>query len=74
MPYATGVSVKTMVFDDYGNASPLDYARMLRIVLDAGYNGFCGIEHGPEDREIEGIVEVRDALIAARTELAAEEG
>lgn len=74
MPYATGVSVKTMVFDDYGNASPLDYVRMLRIVLDAGYNGFCGIEHGPEDREIEGIIEVRDALIAARTELAGEEG
>ncbi len=74
MPYATGVSVKPMVFDDHGNASPLDYVRMLRIVLDAGYNGYCGIEHGPRDREIEGIVEVRDALVAARTELAAEDG
>lgn len=70
MPYATGVSVKPMVFDDHGNASPLDYERMMKIVLDAGYNGFAGIEHGPEDREIEGILEVKAALEAARDALA----
>ena len=72
MPYATGVSIKPVVFDDHGGQSPLDYTRMMRIVLDAGYHGFCGIEHGPEDREIEGIVEVRDALMAARAVLAKE--
>ena len=72
MPYATGVSVKPVVWDDEGQSSPLDYQRMMRIVLDAGYSGYCGIEHGPKDRELEGIVEVRDALIAAREALVAE--
>ena len=72
MPYATGVSVKPTVLDDHGNASPLDYERMMKIVLDAGYNGYAGIEHGPEDREIEGILEVKAGLEAAREALAAE--
>ena len=72
MPYATGVSVKTTVFDDEGNSSPLDYERMLRIVLAAGYNGYCGIEHGPEGREIEGILEVKAALEATHESLLAE--
>ncbi len=70
MPYATGVSVKPVVLDDDGNSSPLDYKRMMKIVLDAGFSGYCGIEHGPEGREVEGVVEVRDALIAVREELA----
>ncbi|MCY3630278.1 MAG: sugar phosphate isomerase/epimerase [Rhodothermaceae bacterium] len=72
MPYATGVSVKPNVYDDDGNSSPLDYERMMRIVLAAGYHGYCGIEHGPEDREIEGILEVKAALEAAHETLAAE--
>ena len=72
MPYATGVSVKPNVYDDDGNSSPLDYERMMRIVLAAGYRGYCGIEHGPEDREIEGILELKAALEAAHETLAAE--
>ncbi len=72
MPYATGVSVKPTVYDDDGNTSPLDYERMMRIVLAAGYNGYCGIEHGPAGREVEGILEVKAALEAARETLAAE--
>ena len=73
MPYAKGVSVKATVFDDHGNSHPLDYMRMMRIVLDAGWDGYCGIEHGPKDREIEGILEVKAALEAVRAELEAEE-
>ena len=72
MPYATGVSVKPTVWDDNANTSPLDYVRMMRIVLDAGYHGFCGIEHGPEGREIEGIREVHEQLKLAHATLAAE--
>ena len=72
MPYATGVSVKPNVYDDDGNSSPLDYERMMRIVLAAGYSGYCGIEHGPAGREVEGILEVKAALEAARETLAAE--
>lgn len=46
MPWAKGVSVKDVVWDDKGNQAPLDYDRMLKIVLDAGFHGYCGIEFG----------------------------
>ena len=37
MKWAKGVSVKDLVWDDKGKTSPLDYDRMLKIVLDAGF-------------------------------------
>jgi len=46
MPWAKGVSVKDKVWDDKGHQFPLDFDRMLRIVLDAGFSGYCGIEFG----------------------------
>ena len=46
MKWAKGVSVKDVVWDDKANRSPLDYDRMLKIVKDAGFRGYCGIEHG----------------------------
>ncbi|MEX2512100.1 MAG: sugar phosphate isomerase/epimerase family protein [Cyclobacteriaceae bacterium] len=69
MPFAKGVSVKPTVWDGKGNQSPLDYEKMMRIVLDAGYHSYCGIEHGESGREWESIVEVRDQLIAAEAAL-----
>lgn len=71
MPFAKGVSVKTTAWDDAGNQSALDYAKMMKIVLDAGYRGYCGIEHGEAGREWESVVEVRDKLIESRDALAA---
>ncbi|MDW3645631.1 MAG: sugar phosphate isomerase/epimerase family protein [Bacteroidia bacterium] len=72
MPLAKGVSVKIRVWDDEGNESDLDYDRMMKIVLDAGYRGYCGIEHGEAGREWESIVEVKDKLLACRDRLAPE--
>ena len=69
MPWAKGVSVKPMGYDADGNRHELDMVRLMRTVIDAGYHGFCGIEYGPEGRQLEGIAEVRDKLIAARDEL-----
>lgn len=69
MPLAKGVSVKTTVWDDNGNESAVDYDRMMQIVLDAGYRGYCGIEYGEAGREWESIVEVKDQLIASRERL-----
>lgn len=46
MPWAKGVSIKSNVYDDSGNSSPMDFERMMRIVVDAGWKGFCGIEFG----------------------------
>ena len=72
MPYATGVSVKPRVWDDNTNQSDLDYDRMMRIVLDAGYRGYCGIEYGPKGNEWAGIMEVKKKLEEVRTALAAD--
>ncbi len=44
MPYAKGVSAKSYDFDASGRETKLDFARILKIVTDAGYHGFVGIE------------------------------
>lgn len=69
MPLAKGVSVKPTVWDFKGNSSPIDLPRMMKIVVDAGYHGYCGIEHGPAGRELEAIRELREQLEAARDQL-----
>ncbi|SEJ03500.1 Tat (twin-arginine translocation) pathway signal sequence [Cyclobacterium xiamenense] len=69
MPYAQGVSVKTTVWDNKGNQYPLDYEKMMRIVLKAGYRSYCGIEYGEPGREWESIVEVREQLEATEAAL-----
>ena len=56
MPYANSVHAKSHVFDEEGNEARTDYFRTMRIVLDAGYHGFVGIEYeGTELSEPEGI-------------------
>ena len=65
MKWAKGVSVKDVVWNDKAKQSPLDYDRMLKIVLDAGFSGYCGIEHGG----FEGLDASRKALEDARNRL-----
>lgn len=57
MPWARGVSAKSHVFDEKtGEESQIDYRRMLKIVLDAGYRGRIGIEYeGDKHPEPDGI-------------------
>lgn len=71
MPLAKGVSVKPTVWDAHGKSSPIDLDRMMRIVVDAGYHGYCGIEHGRPGQELEAIRELRTQLEATRTRLTA---
>lgn len=65
MPWAKGVSVKDKVWDDEGNNTDLDFDRMLRIVLDAGFDGYCGIEFGG----FENLNQSREKLEQARERL-----
>jgi sugar phosphate isomerase/epimerase len=46
MPFAKAVSAKAMRFDAEGNVVETDYPRMMKIVLDAGYRGWLGVESG----------------------------
>ncbi|MEZ6243251.1 MAG: sugar phosphate isomerase/epimerase family protein [Phycisphaerales bacterium] len=50
MPYAKAVSAKSHVFNDEGEETQTDYHRMLKIVMDAGYHAFIGVEYEGEDR------------------------
>jgi len=70
MPYAKGVSMKPVVWDDSGNEHPLDYERMMKIVLAHDYHGYVGIEHGAEGREWESIKEIWVNLDQIRRTLA----
>jgi L-ribulose-5-phosphate 3-epimerase len=73
MPYAKGVSAKSHVFDDKGNEKNIDYKKMMKIVLDAGYRGYVGIEFEgakkPEE-EAAGIKATKKLLEKVREELA----
>lgn len=70
MPYAKGVSAKSNEFDADGNEVRTDYRRMMRIVLDAGYRGYVGIEfEGSDLAEAEGILATRRLLELVREEL-----
>jgi sugar phosphate isomerase/epimerase len=45
MPYAKGISAKTHKFDAKGNETETDFRRMFKIIKDAGFNGYVGIEY-----------------------------
>ena len=60
MPHAKAVSAKCYDFDDAGNETSIDFARMMSIVTEAGYAGFVGIEY--EGRRLP----ERDGIIACK--------
>jgi sugar phosphate isomerase/epimerase len=70
MPFAKAVSAKTHDFDAAGNETRTDYRRMLKIVLDAGYHDYVGIEYeGGKVPEREGIRLSKALLEKLRFEL-----
>jgi len=67
MPFAKAVSAKTGEFDGNGNDIRTDYVRMMRIVIDAGYRGYVGIESGsPTCSEREAIQNTKTLLERTR--------
>lgn len=72
MPFAKAVSAKSHDFDAEGNETHTDYLKMMKIVLDAGYHGYCGIEYeGSKLGEPEGIKATKKLLERVREKLAA---
>lgn len=72
MPFAKAVSAKSHDFDAEGNETHTDYFKMMKIVLDAGYHGYCGIEYeGSKLGEPEGIKATKLLLERVRERLAA---
>ncbi len=70
MPFAKAVSAKTYGFDRNGNEKYIDYRRMMKIVFEAGYRGFVGIEYeGNGLGEDGGIRATKDLLEQIRSQL-----
>ncbi len=61
MPFAKAVSAKSHAFDPKrpfvttGGGHETDYLKMMRIVLDAGYRGWVGIESGGAENQAKGV-------------------
>lgn len=70
MPYAKAVSAKSQKFSEYGMITDTDFFRMMRIVRDAGYKGWVGIESAPDraEDEYEAIRRTKSVLNWVREE------
>jgi L-ribulose-5-phosphate 3-epimerase len=72
MPFARAVSAKSHDFDARGEETTKDYRRLMRIVLDAGYRSWVGIEYeGGRLSEQDGIAATLRLLRTIQAEFAA---
>jgi len=70
MPYAKAVSAKSHNFNADGTEKDTDYNKMMKIVLDAGYRGYVGIEYeGSNLSETDGIAATKKLLEKVRDQL-----
>jgi sugar phosphate isomerase/epimerase len=66
MPFAKGVSAKSHEFDEEGIEKAKDFYRILKIVKDAGFRGYIGIEYeGRTLSQDDGIKATKELLIKA---------
>lgn len=71
MPYAKAVSAKSHDFDSEGTETHTDFMKMMKIVLDAGYRGYVGIEYeGSKFDEPSGIAATKALLEKCQKKLA----
>ncbi|MDT0606057.1 sugar phosphate isomerase/epimerase family protein [Croceitalea rosinachiae] len=71
MPHAKAVSAKAYDFDENGDETKIDYSRILKLVKEAGYTGYVGVEYeGSNLSEEEGILATKNLLIKAGSALA----
>lgn len=72
MAFAKAVSAKSHDFNEQGDETEIDYRKMMKIVLDAGYRGWVGIEYeGSKLGEMDGIRATKKLLERVREEMSA---
>ena len=72
MAFAKAVSAKSNEFNEQGDEINTDYRKMMKIVLDAGYRGWVGIEYeGSKLGEMDGIRATKKLLERVREEMSA---
>ncbi len=70
MPFAKSVSAKSHDFDKNGNETKTDFLKMMKIVVDAGYHDFVGIEfEGGRLSEVAGVHATKKLLTRVRDQL-----
>jgi sugar phosphate isomerase/epimerase len=70
MPFAKSVSAKAHEFDEKGNETKTDFYKIMKIVVDAGYHGYVGIEfEGGKIPEVEGVKLTKALLERVRERL-----
>ncbi|MGQ0563004.1 MAG: sugar phosphate isomerase/epimerase family protein [Gemmatimonadota bacterium] len=70
MPFAKAVSAKSHDFDENGEEKDKDYRRLMKIVTDAGYHSWIGIEYeGQRLGEREGIAATLRLLKTIQSEM-----
>lgn len=70
LPFAKGISAKSFAFDENGNETSTDFRKMLKLVRNAGYKGYIGIEYeGDSLSEKDGILKTKELLEKIRQEL-----
>ena len=70
MPFAKSVSAKAHEFDKEGNETKTDFYKIMKIVVDAGYHGYVGIEfEGGKIPEVEGVKLTKALLERVRERL-----
>lgn len=63
LPWAKAVSAKTYDFDERGEETTIDYRRMMRLVMAAGFHSWMGIEYeGDRLGEREGVAKTKALL------------
>ena len=63
MPYAKSVSAKSYDFDNNGNETKIDYAKMMNIIKQNNYDGYIGVEYeGSRLTEKEGILATKSLI------------
>lgn len=63
MPFAKAVSAKSYDFDEAGNETKIDFPRMMKIVTDAGFHSWVGIEYeGDRLSEPDGVRKTKALL------------
>jgi L-ribulose-5-phosphate 3-epimerase len=78
MPFAKAVSAKSHGFDPkrpfvtMGGGHETDFLKMMRIVLNAGYRGWVGIESGGRGNQAEGVRLTKQMLERCREKLSGE--
>ena len=70
-PHTLSVSAKSTEFDVRGREINIDFTRMMRILTDAGFQGYAAVEYfGNGIGRREGSVLTRELLERVRRELA----